>query len=67
MNVEPDVIVFDTLAANGYPVIVRQSDNRTFSVQYGKQLTSGLSYTEAAQEFGYCIFHALACEGKIED
>lgn len=66
MRVEPDSIVFETDSV-GYPIIVRQAANRTFSVQYGKQLSSGLSYTEAAKELGFCIFHGLACESKLKD
>ena len=63
---KPDAIIFETDDA-GYPITVRQAADRTFSVQYGKQLKSNLSYDEAAQELGFCIFHGLACESKIED
>ena len=63
---KPDTIIFET-NDTGYPVTVRQAADRTFSVQYGKQLKTNLSYEEAAQELGYCIFHGLACESKIED
>lgn len=66
MNAKPDAIVFETDSV-GYPVTVRQAADRTFSVQYGKQLATGLSYEEAAKELGFCIFHGLACESKIED
>ena len=38
-----------------------------FTVRYFKQITSGLNYGEAAMEYGYCIMHALACEGKIDN
>ena len=65
MKAKSDTIIFQT--AIGAPIIVRQAASRSFSVQYGKQLTSDLSYEEAAKELGYCIFHALACESKIED
>lgn len=63
---KPDTIIFET-NDTGYPVTVRQAADRTFSVQYGKQLRTNLSYAEAAQELGSCIFHGLACESKIED
>ncbi len=63
---KPDTIIFET-NDTGYFVIVCQAADRTFSVQYGKQLRTNLSYAEAAQELGSCIFRGLACEGKIED
>jgi hypothetical protein len=49
-----------------YPVKVEQS-NSGFTVTYGKQVKSGLSYNEAARAFGYCVFHALACDDKINN
>ena len=64
---KPDTVVFEITDTGYYPITVRQAADRTFSVQYGKQLKTNLSYEEAARELGYCIFHGLACESKIED
>ncbi len=49
-----------------YPLSLKQSKPDEFSVIYGKQVKSGLSYSQAASEYGHCIMHALACEGLIE-
>lgn len=53
----------------GFPVKIEQSGNRhgRFTVTYGKQVRSGLSYAEAAREFGLCVFHALACDGALNN
>lgn len=50
----------------GFPVKIEQSDNR-FTVTYGKQVRRGLSYVDAAREFGLCVFHALACDGALNN
>jgi hypothetical protein len=49
-----------------FPISVIQTGKDSFTVQYGKQVKRGLSYAEAAKELGQSIFHALACDGKIE-
>lgn len=36
-----------------------------FIVRYGVQIWYGLEYADAARIFGECLFHAMACEGKI--
>lgn len=38
-----------------------------FAVQYGFQRTEGLTYPNAAKEYGACVMHALACEGVLID
>jgi hypothetical protein len=38
-----------------------------FAVTYGQQVTRGLSYADAAREFGLYVFHGLACEGLIDN
>jgi hypothetical protein len=38
-----------------------------FTVVYGLQIKSGLNYTDAAYEFGCCVMHALACDGKLDN
>ena len=37
-----------------------------FAVVYGQQLTAPLTYTQAAQELGECLMHALSCQGAME-
>lgn len=37
-----------------------------YTVQYGKQVTSGLTYADAARELGECIMHSLACASLID-
>jgi hypothetical protein len=53
--------------AKKYDIKVTQYKNKLFAVRYGKQVKMGLSYTEAAHEFGECAFHALACAGKLDN
>lgn len=51
-----------------YPVTVEQyGATKRFRVTYGQQITRGLDYEGAAREYGLCVFHALACAGRIED
>lgn len=57
-------INLDTLA---FPIKVEQDSKRKFTVTYGKQIKKNLTYTEAAHEFGECVFHALACDGKLDN
>lgn len=38
-----------------------------FKVVYGKQVRDGLRYGAAAREYGECVFHQLACEGKLDN
>ena len=66
MRPKASTIIFETTVA-GYTVMLLQNTDRTFSTRYGKEFKTNLSYEEAAKELGYCIFHALACESKIED
>ena len=37
-----------------------------FAVVYGLQLAAPLTYTQAAQELGECLMHALSCQGAME-
>lgn len=50
-----------------YPVTVEQNARGLFRVTYGQQVKDGLTYSEAAREFGKCVFHALACDGKLDE
>jgi hypothetical protein len=38
-----------------------------FTVTYGSETTRVLTYVEAAKEYGLCVMHALACEGKLDN
>ena len=60
--------VFETNLA-GFPIKVEQREDKygRFKVTYGKQVRDGLCYSEAARELGLNIFHALACEGKLDN
>ena len=51
----------------GFPVRLYQSRMDKFSVIYGSELHEDLEYGEAARQFGLCLFHALACVGRIEN
>lgn len=53
----------------GFPVKIEQSENRhgRFTVTYGEQVKPDLSYVEAAREFGLCVFHALVCDGSLNN
>jgi hypothetical protein len=50
-----------------FPVRVEQSASGKFRVTYGKEVHSGLSYEKAANRFGLCVFHALACADKLNN
>ena len=38
-----------------------------FKITYGVQVSDNLTYSRAASEFGSCMFHALACDGKLNN
>ena len=50
-----------------FPMKVEQHGPEDFRVTYGKQVKDHLTYEEAAEEFGLCVFHALACDGKLDN
>lgn len=50
-----------------FGVSVDQTGVDRFTVTYGAEVHKGLNYTEAAKEFGLCVFHALACMGKLDN
>lgn len=60
-----------TFTDGDVPVELKQSARKRgrwqFTVVYGKQVRSGLSYAEAVGEYGKCVFHSLACAGKLGD
>lgn len=56
-----------TLPTLAFPVTVEQNSRGAFRVTYGQQIKTGLDYAEAADEFGKCVFHALACDGALDN
>lgn len=50
-----------------FGVRVEQRANGLFRVTYGKQVRDNLTYAAAAHEFGECVFHALACDDKLNN
>ena len=51
----------------GYDIVLLQNDCDNFTVQYGAEIESNLDYSQAAKSIGFCIMHALSCDGKIND
>lgn len=51
----------------GYGISLHQVGVENFTVKYHKQVKTSLTYPQAAAEFGACIMHALACEGKLDN
>jgi hypothetical protein len=43
----------------------RAPDN--FTVRYGLQVKRRLDYSQAAHEFGLCVFHLLACDSRLDN
>lgn len=46
---------------------LRQQGRDRFSVRYGLQLKTEMSYAAACSELGACIMHAAACEGLLDN
>lgn len=51
----------------GSVVTLSQSAPDNFTVSYGMQIKEGLTYAEAALEYGACVMHALACTGRLDN
>jgi hypothetical protein len=45
----------------------REDKHGRFRVTYGQHVVDGLPYIGAATEFGLCVFHALACESRLDN
>ena len=58
-------LCFETEIA-GYKIALYQTGG-TFTVIYGCHKVEDVEYGQACQELGQCIFHALACEGKLDN
>lgn len=50
-----------------FDVTLIQTGIDRFTVTYGKQVKERLNYAQAAMEYGSCIMHALACDGKLDN
>ena len=48
-------------------VKLEQTGFDQFTVVYGKQVKTGLSYADATTELGICLMHSLACEGFLDN
>lgn len=58
--------IYETEIA-GLPIkLERTRSGKEFTVTYWKQVRKGLNYEHAAEELGYCIMHALACDGRLD-
>lgn len=56
-----------TFTNGDHDVKLEQRANGKFRITYGKEVHDRLNYDEAAREYGYCVFHSLACASKLED
>ena len=51
----------------GYDIVLLQKEPDNFTVQYSEEIESNLDYSQAAKSMGFCIMHALSCEGKLDN
>ena len=51
----------------GSAIVLLQNGTDNFTVQYGAEVESNLDYSQAAKSIGFCVMHALSCDGKIND
>lgn len=49
-----------------YAVELFQTSANKYMVLYGADQRPGLTWLQAAHEFGECVFHSLQCAGKID-
>ena len=54
----------DTIA--GFNIELIQTSDTAFTVNYGLEKHTGLTYEQAAKELGEAIMHASACEGVLQ-
>lgn len=48
-------------------VTVSQHPSGKLRIVYGEEVHDGLDYGRAAEVFGVCVFHSLACAGKLSN
>lgn len=51
----------------GFTIRLSQENPDCFTVQYGRQTESGLTYHRAAMKLGNAMMHALAVEGRLDN
>lgn len=49
------------------PVVLQQRGIDKFRVVYGREVCDNLNYAKACFEYGRCVFHSLACAGKLDN
>lgn len=50
-----------------FPITLHQTGIDRFTVTYGVSVKSGLTYGQAALEYGAAIMHALSCEDIVDN
>lgn len=58
---------YTCLKLDEFDIELTQTGFDRFEVRYFKQIKGGLNYSQAASEFGGCVMHALACDGRLEN
>ena len=50
-----------------YPITLKQTSNKLFTLSYGKDVKKGMTYSEACKELGIAILHSLSCCSQIDN
>lgn len=58
---------FEAAPCGSHLIELRQHGRDNFSVRYGWQLKTGLTYADAVAELGGCIMHMQACDGLLDN
>lgn len=59
--------VWETIPGNTPAIrLYHDPDSDSYSVQYGTQLETPLSYAEASKSLGEAVMHSLQCSGKFD-
>jgi hypothetical protein len=58
----PNTLI-ETKIPGQYSVSIIREGRKRFAVQYELQVKAGLTWLQAAHEYGECVFHALECNG----
>ncbi len=53
----------------GFVIKIEQHETKSalFRVSYGQDVIDNLTYKTAALEYGLFVFHALACDGLLDN
>ena len=60
-------MMMNTICNFNWPISVEQTDDDTFTVRYGADEQSGLSWDQAAKKIGFSVMHSLASNSEITD